>query len=592
MDGHSVKRALFVFALALPALAQFTPPDNNGGGCNALAGDVTGACGANSVVKVNGGSVPASAPFVGTNSSNQVILASPFSTNAQTSTYQVLAADFSGYKTIIVASGTFTITLVASGAQPATGQSIRVINYGSGVVTIARSGQNINGGTATLVLAAGSAAAPTDAFVVSNGTNYFAELSSLGASPAGSAGCPQLSNTSTLACGPKFGYDISSLNPGIFFGAGLNDLTFGGTYTDGITNPAALFAVKISVAAGTDSFQWKKNGGAFSGSIAITRAEQALSDGVTVTFGATTGHTLNDSWTIRTVAELFNGPDSTQSYQGLFPYLYLGDPIASLGADMQTEILSGGLSVTLVDNPSTAALFTSQRSTATVNSGGNADGLYVLSGFYGNGNQSTAWIESIHYGDGTNTGTNNIVGLEVFPAQADPIRVIDSIVNYESVIDFFDQTNMAANLAGITNAVHFKSQGVSNENAGTTPVTTESHFWAADDNPFGTPVTPATSYGFRADDLLGTTAYGFHSDVAAASGHWAFYGAGSAASHLGGVLDLPNEILTAAAPTVAAAQVGIGSTTAAAANCNVAVPTPTACLVINVAGTTRYVPYY
>ena len=50
--------------------------------------------------------------------------------------------------------------------------------------------------------------------------------------------------------------------------------------------------------------------------------------------------------------------------------------------------------------------------------------------------------------------------------------------------------------------------------------------------------------------------------------------------------------LTAAAPTVAAAQIGYGSTTAAAANCNVAVPTPTGCVVINVAGTTRYIPYY
>jgi len=51
-------------------------------------------------------------------------------------------------------------------------------------------------------------------------------------------------------------------------------------------------------------------------------------------------------------------------------------------------------------------------------------------------------------------------------------------------------------------------------------------------------------------------------------------------------------IATAAAPTVAAAQIGYGSTTAAAANCNVAVPTPTGCVVINVAGTTRYIPYY
>ena len=96
--------------------------------------------------------------------------------NPQTTTYQVLAADFDGYKTISVASGTFTITLVASGSQPANGKYIKVLNYGSGVVTIARSGQNINGGTTSLTLPAGSATAPMFAKIESDGTNYFAYL--------------------------------------------------------------------------------------------------------------------------------------------------------------------------------------------------------------------------------------------------------------------------------------------------------------------------------------------------------------------------------------------------------------------------------
>jgi hypothetical protein len=95
--------------------------------------------------------------------------------NAQTTTYQVLAADFSGYKTISVASGTFTVTLVASGSQPAAGQYINVVNYGTGVVTIARSGQNINGGTVSLTIpAAPDAQHPFAAYIISDGTNYFA----------------------------------------------------------------------------------------------------------------------------------------------------------------------------------------------------------------------------------------------------------------------------------------------------------------------------------------------------------------------------------------------------------------------------------
>ena len=106
--------------------------------------------------------------------------------NGQTSTYQAVAADFAAYKTITIASGTFTVTLVASGSQPASGQYIHVINYGSGVVTVARSGQNINGGTGSLSLAAASATAPTSASIYSDGTNYFA--STAGGSGGGGGG--------------------------------------------------------------------------------------------------------------------------------------------------------------------------------------------------------------------------------------------------------------------------------------------------------------------------------------------------------------------------------------------------------------------
>lgn len=124
------------------------------------------------IVLTNGTGLPASA------------ITGQFATNAQTSTYQVLAADFTSCKTIIVASGTFTITLVASGSQPADGACITVLNYGTGVVTLARSGQNINGAASNLTGTAGSATAPTGWRVYSNGTNYFAEVIGGGGSGA------------------------------------------------------------------------------------------------------------------------------------------------------------------------------------------------------------------------------------------------------------------------------------------------------------------------------------------------------------------------------------------------------------------------
>lgn len=126
--------------------------------------------------------------------------------NPQTTTYQVLAADFDGYKTITVASGTFTITLVASGTQPAAGKHIRILNYGAGVVTIARSGQNINGGVASLVLPASSALAPVTATIQSDGTNYYGSISGVGGGNPTMAQLPiQVRFSSGIALQAAFG---------------------------------------------------------------------------------------------------------------------------------------------------------------------------------------------------------------------------------------------------------------------------------------------------------------------------------------------------------------------------------------------------
>lgn len=58
-----------------------------------------------------------------------------------------------------------------------------------------------------------------------------------------------------------------------------------------------------------------------------------------------------------------------------------------------------------------------------------------------------------------------------------------------------------------------------------------------------------------------------------------------------GNLQIPTARYTAAAPTVAAAQVGFGSTVVANTFCGTLAGSA-GCLVVNVAGTTRYVPYY
>ncbi len=82
----------------------------------------------------------------------------------------------------------------------------------------------------------------------------------------------------------------------VFTGSGLNDATSGGRFTALPTN--AAYVVTISATGTPDHFTWTLNDGAASSPVAITGAAQTLSNGITIRFAATTGHTLADSWLI------------------------------------------------------------------------------------------------------------------------------------------------------------------------------------------------------------------------------------------------------------------------------------------------------
>ena len=181
-----------------------------------------------------------------------------FAVNGQTGTYQVLAADFTACKAITVASGTFTVTLVASGAQPTTGQCIHVINYGSGVVTIARSGQNINGGTASLTVPAASATAPSAAWIVSDGTNYFGYLAEVPASTTCTTQFVRAVNgTAAATCASIANADLPTLTytQSVFGGANLIPDSSGNVFAEPFTilSGTAFFAYNIMAFADTST---------------------------------------------------------------------------------------------------------------------------------------------------------------------------------------------------------------------------------------------------------------------------------------------------------------------------------------------------
>ncbi len=78
-------------------------------------------------------------------------------------------------------------------------------------------------------------------------------------------------------------------------GSGLDDITRGGAFTGAA---AATFEIEITSAATPDVIRWRKNGGSWTTGVNLTGSAQALSDGVTFTAAATTGHSAADVWTI------------------------------------------------------------------------------------------------------------------------------------------------------------------------------------------------------------------------------------------------------------------------------------------------------
>lgn len=82
-----------------------------------------------------------------------------------------------------------------------------------------------------------------------------------------------------------------------FTGSGLNDLTSSGAWDEFYDRPD--FDIVIDGEGTPDTFTMKKNGIVIASGVEITGASQSAGDGVTFTFGATTGHTLNDEWRIR-----------------------------------------------------------------------------------------------------------------------------------------------------------------------------------------------------------------------------------------------------------------------------------------------------
>lgn len=96
----------------------------------------------------------------------------------------------------------------------------------------------------------------------------------------------------------------SGVGPTTHNGVGLNDATYGGTYTGSTTK---TFRVKITSVGTPDTFQYSSDDGStYNGTnINVTNTGPiTLTEGVTINFLNTTGHTLNEYWASTVIVPL------------------------------------------------------------------------------------------------------------------------------------------------------------------------------------------------------------------------------------------------------------------------------------------------
>lgn len=123
-----------------------------------------------------------------------------------------------------------------------------------------------------------------------------------------------------------FDGDTRAVADPVYDGGDLDDLTTNETFNAVVDH---TYVIKISTAAGTDKFQLSTDGGDFGAEVSITGSAQTIANGLTITFAATTGHTLGDTWTIVCTAGTAINAESlmniAQSYVGVAVTLYVYD---------------------------------------------------------------------------------------------------------------------------------------------------------------------------------------------------------------------------------------------------------------------------
>jgi hypothetical protein len=111
------------------------------------------------------------------------------------------------------------------------------------------------------------------------------------------------SNEQTVIYGSQAPVLTGNIETKKFTGAGLNDATYSRASWVAPAGDNQEYEIEIDATGTPNTFKWRQKvfGGSFGSyttGVAITAGAILLADGLTVTFGATTGHTLGDKWNL------------------------------------------------------------------------------------------------------------------------------------------------------------------------------------------------------------------------------------------------------------------------------------------------------
>jgi hypothetical protein len=109
--------------------------------------------------------------------------------------------------------------------------------------------------------------------------------------------------------------ETNCINNDTFNGSGLNDLTITGYNANTSSGEIGRsYTIQIDNAGTPDTFKWSRDGGSNwkENNVVITGSIQQLEGNISITFGATTGHTDGESWSF--TAERWTGSCSNTTY--------------------------------------------------------------------------------------------------------------------------------------------------------------------------------------------------------------------------------------------------------------------------------------